>query len=211
MELTGSMEAILNCPENVLKGEGSDHVIRIFQNVTGRSRGSKSRGQGGDLGLSQGHSRTSPTPPWVYKGETEAASSVQSSAQNNHAPIQHWKNSPWGRSSSGEKALLEATLAPGTLPHLYPPYPCIGYILPPSPLAASFQWSASPNPSARSPLWPSKGLCCWSLWWDPEVGLIYVCTLICPWSELFELLFYSQVNKKKVDFYSNIQQVLTVT
>ena len=59
MELTGSAEAILNCPENILE-EGLGHVIHIFQNVPGEAQAFKYCSQGDDPGHSQGHSRTSP-------------------------------------------------------------------------------------------------------------------------------------------------------
>ena len=76
-ELAEPLPAILDDPEKLFEGEGSGHLIRIFQNIPGRQRAFKSRGQEADPGPSQGHTRTSPTPSQIYKGETEAAASVE--------------------------------------------------------------------------------------------------------------------------------------
>ena len=134
-----TLAAILNNPEKLLEGEGSSHVICIFQNIPCRLQAFKSHGQGADPGPSQGHTRTSPTPSRVYRGEAEAATSVEYSEQRTiPPPIQHWKNSQRGRFPPRGKALLEAALAPGMPTYLYPPYPCIEHISLPSPSAASF-------------------------------------------------------------------------
>ena len=58
-ELRGSLAAILNHPENVLEGEGSGHVIGIFQNVPGRPQGLNPAVRG----LTQAPPRVIPGPP----------------------------------------------------------------------------------------------------------------------------------------------------
>ena len=67
-ELTGFPVAILNDPEKQLEGEGSSHVVHIFQKVPGQPQTFKSLGQGIDPCPSPGHTRTSPTPPWGERG-----------------------------------------------------------------------------------------------------------------------------------------------
>ena len=172
-------------------------MIRIFQNVPGGPLRFKSPGQEADPGPSQGQWRTSLTPLRVYKRESEAVHTVQFSAQTNRPPpMQHWKNTPLGETSSEDDALLEAALAPGTPLNLYPPYSCIRHYSPPSPSVASFKRSSSPDPSARNPPWPSKVLCCQCLWWVSEGDLILVYILIPLW--------VSTLNKEK-DF--NVQLV----
>ena len=109
-------------------------------------------GQGADPGPSHGSSKNLPTLHQIFKGEAEAARSVQLSARTVHpAPLLYQKNSPRRASLSGENTLLEAALAPGMPPGLFLPYPCNGHFSPPSPSSASFKRAASPDPAARSP------------------------------------------------------------
>ena len=87
----------------------------------------------------------SPYPLWVYKGEAEAEESVQLSAQTDCPPPLLYQ-----QNSLDKHALLQAALASGTPPVIFPSYPGIGHVLPPH-SAASFKRAASPGPTARSP------------------------------------------------------------
>ena len=101
--------------------------------------------QGADPGPSQGPSRISPTLHCVYKGEAEAGTSVQLSAQIDCSPPLLYQ-----QDSSDKDTLLEAALAPGTLPGIFPPYPYIGHYSPPSPSVASFRWLLLLTPQHKS-------------------------------------------------------------
>ena len=105
----------------------------------------------------QGPSMSFSTPQQVYMGTSEAGKTVHCPTWNDCPPPPHL---PGHQESDGERALLEAALAPGMLSKLLLPYPCIGHYLPPSASAASFSRAPSPDPASRSPPWPSKGPFC---------------------------------------------------
>ena len=144
-------------------------MFRLFWNVPAGPLRYKSSGQG----LPRPPPRVlpgSPLPPIGHIGEAEAGKAVQLLVRTVRPPPLLYQQ----KDSLGENALLETALAPGTLPSIFPPYPCIGHYSPPSPSAASFQRASSTKPATQSSPWPSKEPCCQCLWWDAKRGPYFV-------------------------------------
>ena len=155
----------------------------------------KSCSQGIDPSCPRGHTRASPTLPWVYKEEEEVITSTGYTEQRSIPPtVQHWNNSLRGISSPGTTPRArDAALSLSTLPLHWGLLTSITL----GGIVCTFCLSRSSCSATQSPPWPSKSPSCWCLWWSCRRPHC-ICTLTCPWIKLHEHLTLTEVKTSKV-------------
>ena len=162
-----SQAAVLNDPEQQLQGEGTGHVVRIFQKIPGQTRAFKNNGQGVDPGPSRGCARVPPTPAFVHKMEAEAAASAETHrVENGSTSSPSLEQFSTGNILTRRQTLVGVVLCAWDATLFIPTLPFYWALLTSVPFGGSIcTFSLSEPPTAeRSPLWLSKGPCCCCLW-----------------------------------------------